>query len=458
MNNRATLTEGNVKKTLIDKTIPMIFGILGLIIFNIVDTYFVSRLGTEQLAALTFTFPVVLVLNSIALGIGTGTVAALSRVIGKGDSRHTIRIATDSLTLGVILVLVFVVLGLMTIEPLFRLLGATDAVMPYIHSYMRIWYLGVVFVVIPMVGNNSIRAMGDTRTPGMVMMIAALVNTILDPILIFGLGTFPRLGVAGAAIATVFSRMTTFAVALYVLGIREKVLSFRNVQLSEIWASWKMILFIGLPNALAKMIMPMGIGIITGLLARHSIEAVAGYGVAAKIERFATILVMALAVIITPFVGQNFGARKIERIKESMKLSYRFALVSSGLIYLLLVFASGMVAKVFSEDPEVINVIRLYLFIVPIGYGCLGILQIAVGVLNALHKPYEATALAVGQMFIICVPLAMIGSGLWGVKGIFGALLASFVLAAFIAHKASYYYVNKEAEKLKIKDALTNEE
>ncbi len=179
-------------------------------------------------------------------------------------------------------VFVFVVFGLLTIKPLFTMLGATSEVMPYIESYMRIWYLGVLFVVIPMVGNNSIRAMGDTKTPGIVMMIAAIVNTILDPILIFGLGPFPRLEVAGAAIATVIARMTTFTVALYVLIIREKVVELKKVPFDEVLESWKTILFIGLPNAMAKVIMPIGIGIITGLMARESIEAVAGYGVAAK--------------------------------------------------------------------------------------------------------------------------------------------------------------------------------
>jgi len=449
MNSRATLTTGDVKTILFNKTIPMVFGILGLIVFNIVDTYFVSRLGTGQLAALTFTFPVVLVLNSVALGIGTGTVAALSRVIGKGDTPRIKRIATDSLSLGLVVVFVFVVFGLLTIKPLFTMLGATSEVMPYIESYMRIWYLGVLFVVIPMVGNNSIRAMGDTKTPGLVMMIAAVVNIILDPILIFGLGPFPRLEVAGAAIATVIARMTTFTVALYVLIIREKVVELKKVPFDEVLESWKTILFIGLPNAMAKVIMPIGIGIITGLMARESIEAVAGYGVAAKIERFATLFVISLSVVMTPFVGQNLGAQKFDRIRESIRLSYGFSIISSLILYGILSIASKPIGALFSKDPQVINVVVLYLMIVPLGYGFQGIQHISISILNALHKPFQATGIAIMQMFIIYVPLAIIGSKLAGIKGVFAALVISYVISSVVAIRTTYYYLKYEKNKIK---------
>ncbi len=188
----------------------MVLGMLGLIIFNLVDTYFVSLLGTTELVAISFTFPVVLVVNSIALGIGQGTASVVSRAAGAKDKTKLVRYATESLTLGVMVVLCFVLIGLLTIEPLFTALGADAQVMPYIKSYMEVWYLGMVFVVIPMVGNNSIRALGDTKSPSLVMVVAAVANSILDPMFIFGMGPIPAMGVRGAAIATVLSRCITF--------------------------------------------------------------------------------------------------------------------------------------------------------------------------------------------------------------------------------------------------------
>jgi putative MATE family efflux protein len=429
----AKLTSGDIKKMLFRLTVPMMFGMFGLIAFNLVDTYFVSRLGTNELAALTFTFPVVLVINSISLGIGTGTLSVLSRAIGKGDQSEIVRYATDSLSLGVIVTGLFVVVGFATIEPLFTLLGASDAVMPYIKEYMRIWYAGVIFVVIPMVGNNSMRALGDTKTPGIVMMIAAVVNTALDPIFIFGCGAIPAMGVAGAAFATVLSRMTTFGVAIYVLVWRDGIVSFRNLTIKRTLASWKKILYIGIPNALTRVIQPVGIGIITGILSTYGIGAVAGFGVAAKFERFVLIAVMALSVVMTPFVGQNYGAGRLDRVRQGMKLSYRFSIVSMLLLYILLALSAGKLAGLFSDDPNVVSVIVLYLRLVPLGYGAYGVLRISVSVMNALHKPFKAAVVMMGQLFVVYIPLALLGSKMLGLKGVFGALIVSYIVAAVVS-------------------------
>ncbi|MGC9311673.1 MAG: MATE family efflux transporter, partial [Sediminispirochaetaceae bacterium] len=170
---RAKLTEGAVGPMLVRLTIPMIFGILSMALYNIVDTFFVGRLGKEQLAALAFTFPVVMVVQSISHGIGMGTSAVVSRALGARNREAVRRYATDSLVLGLLIVGVCAVAGLLTIEPLFRLLGAGEEILPYIEEYMSIWYLGMIFVVVPMIGNNSIRATGDTKTPGTIMLIGA---------------------------------------------------------------------------------------------------------------------------------------------------------------------------------------------------------------------------------------------------------------------------------------------
>ena len=245
-NNRSTakLIEGPIGKTLTKMTIAMTFGLMGMVAFNLVDTFFVGKLGTDQLAALSFTFPVVLVVSSIALGLGFGASAVISRAIGEGDHHKVQRLTTDSLLLSVIIVICFVIIGLFTIEPLFKALGATSKIIPYIKTYMRIWYFGMPFVVVPMVGNNAIRATGDAKTPSIIMLIAVCVNTVLDPLLIFGIGPFPELGIKGAAIATVISRFTTFSVALWVLTKREKMISFDIPKISEILSSWKQVIFI----------------------------------------------------------------------------------------------------------------------------------------------------------------------------------------------------------------------
>ncbi len=434
---RQSMIDGDVQKTLLKLSGPMVLGMLGLIVFNLVDTYFVSMLGTNQLVALSFTFPVVLVVNSIALGIGQGTASVVSRAAGANDKRKLVRYATESLTLGVLVVLFFVILGLITIDPLFKAMGANETVMPYIRDYMKVWYLGMVFVVIPMVGNNSIRALGDTKTPSLVMLVAAVANSVLDPIFIFGWGPVPAMGVRGAAIATVLSRCITFSVALYILIVREKIVSIAYVEFSERVKAWKDILYIGVPNALTKMIQPLGIGIITKLLATEGLFAVAGYGVASKVERFALIFIMSISVVMTPFVGQNYGAGKLDRVREGVKSAIRVSLWSSVAVYIVLLVSCRTIGNVYSEDPKVVKALVFYLRSVPLFYGAYGIIQIVISVLNAINKPFQAALISVSLMFLVYIPLATVTKSIWGYHGIFLSLAISYVIVAIV----SYFWI-----------------
>lgn len=425
------LSEGDIKDTLITLTIPMIFGILGIIAFNLADTYFVGKIGTVQMAALTFTFPVVTVINSINLGIGVGTSAVVSKAVGQKNNILVKRLSTDSLTLGLIFSLIAVTVGQLTIEPLFTLLGADAEVMPYIIRYMRIWYAGAPFLVIPMIGNSAIRALGDMKTPSIVMMVSAGTNIILDPLFIFGVGSMPALGVSGAAIATVIARGITFLFAMYVLVIREKVVSMEGATVKTILSSWKIILFIGVPNAVARMIVPIGAGVITGLISGFGHVSIAGFGIATRLEFLSLAVVYSLASVIPVFVGQNFGVGEFERIKEAVRLSKFFALLYGVAIYGLLFISAEPIANIFTKEKDVAEVVIIYMRIVPAGYAFLGLLQIMTASFNALHQPVKGAILNLVQMMVLYVPLAMLGAKFIGLSGIFIAFVASYVLMSY---------------------------
>ncbi|MBN1360205.1 MAG: hypothetical protein JW993_06420 [Sedimentisphaerales bacterium] len=180
----ANLTAGPIGSTLARLTAPMLVGIVAMMAFNVVDTFFVSRLGTIPLAAMTLTFPVVMVIGTFTLGLGVGAMAVISQGIGAGNGGGIRRWSTDALTLAAACVVVLTTVGLATLKPLFRLLGATDAMMPYVEQYMVIWYPGMVFYVVPIIGNNIIRATGDTLTPSVVMLVGVAINAVLDPLLL----------------------------------------------------------------------------------------------------------------------------------------------------------------------------------------------------------------------------------------------------------------------------------
>lgn len=357
----------------------------------------------------------------------------ISRAVGEGNQHQKQRYATDSLTLGVLLVVATAALGLLTIEPLFTRLGADADTLPYIIEYMRIWYIGVAFVVIPMIGNNAIRALGDMKTPSLVMSVAALINVVLDPMLIFGFGLIPPMGVAGAAIATVIARAVTLIVALRILIVREKLISFQVKGFSEILQSWKAILFIGLPDALSRMIIPVATGIVTGLVATYGKEAVAAFGIGTRLELFALMVNGAMASVIISFAGQNIGAGQIGRVREGIRFSERFiAGYSLTLAVIFILFGQYFIA-LFSSNPSVVAHARLYLRIVPLSYVAQGILLIAGSVLIVLKKSVQAAALNLTRLFALYIPLAFVGSHFWGLPGIWVALAVSFLMAAVAA-------------------------
>ena len=430
----ARLIEGPVKKTLIRLTLPMVLGTLGMVIFNLSDTFFVGQLGTNQLAALSFTFPVVLVVSSLAMGLGIGASAVISRAIGEGNHYKVKRLTTDSLTLSLIFVGFFALFGLFTINPLFRLLGASGEVLTYISQYMTIWYLGVVFVVIPMVGNNAIRASGDTKTPGLIMVFAAFMNIVLDPILIFGIGPFPRLEIAGAAIATVIARASTLILSFWFLAFKEKMIAFNIPEFRTVVDSWKQVLYIGLPTAATKIVIPLATGVIISIVATYGSEAVAGFGVATRIEFFALAIIMALSSVLGPFIGQNWGAGKFGRIKSGIIFSYKFSLIWGLVIFIIFAIFGGTIGSLFSNNPNVISVTHLYLMIVPIGYGLYGILVMATSSMSVLKKPIHAAIITLTQTFLLYVPMAYAGSYFFGLWGVFAALPISYFIAGIISN------------------------
>ena len=428
--NNARLTEGHVGLTLLGLAVPMIWGMFSIIAFNLADAYFVGKLGHLHLAALSFTFPVVMTIGSLTIGLGVGASSVIARAIGEGDRRKVQSLTTDSLTLALLFVGVFVVIGFFTIDPLFRAIGADEQTLPMIRDYMRVWYLGMMFLVIPMVGNNAIRASGDTVYPSIIMTISAAINIVLDPILIFGLGPFPRMEIKGAALATVFARAVSMIASLAILHYRKKMLTFARPKASHVFDSWKRILHVGLPAAGTYAIGPVAAAIITKLMASFGLTAVAAFGIATRIESFSLIALFGLSTSVIPFVGQNFGAGKNQRVQQGLRHAFIFSMawgIFSAIV--LAIFAKGL-TSLFSENADVISIASMYLLIVPISFGAQGIVLIASSAFNALGRPMPSAVLTLTRVVFLYIPLALIGKELFGLNGIFAAAsLASFVTA-----------------------------
>ena len=435
---KARLTEGPVGPHLVRLTVPMIWGLLAFMTFGLVDTFFVGRLGAPELAAMSFAFPVMMVLISIAIGLGAGTSSVLARAIGEGDQERVKRLTTDSLVLAFLVVAVVSLAGIATLEPLFALLGAGPELRPLVRDYMVIWYLGVVFLVVPMVGMSAIRATGDSRLPGLVMTGSALLNILLDPLLIFGLLGLPRLELEGAALATVISRGFTFVIALWVLHARLGMLSFAWPGLAVLARSWRAILHVGLPAAGTNVVIPLTTGAVVALIARFGPDAVAGFGVASRVEAMTLVIFYAMSSIIGPFAGQNLGAGKRGRIREALRLSSLFCFAFGALVAVVLWIAGGPLAALFSDAPRVVAAASHYLWIVPLSYGGAGVVMNVNAAFNGQGLPGRAVAVSLLRMLGVYLPAAYLGAWLIGLEGIFAATALANIsvgLGAYLWHR-----------------------
>ena len=430
---KASLVDVPIRPTLTRMTLQMMVGIMGMIAFNLVDTFFIGKLGTRELAAISFTFPVVMVIGGLSMGLSVGASSVISRAIGQGDQFTVQRLTTDILALAVLLVTGLVLVGLFTMGPVFRALGASEEVIPLIREYMLIWYPGMVFVVVPMVGNSAIRATGDAKWPSLIMMVAFGVNAILDPVLIFGLGPFPRLELAGAAIATVIARGSSLLLSLWLLH-RLHMISFKPRPVRLLIDSWTRLLYVGGPNAATHVIVPLGAGLITRLVAGYGEASVAGFGVATRVDMLALAPLMALGAVLGPFVGQNWGAARLDRVRAAARDAQAFALLWGLFTLTMLFFLGRSVAGLFNDDPTVMDVADHYLSIVPLGYGLMGVLMLSNTCLNALNRPLHAATLTMTQILLLYVPLAHLGERLIGLTGIFSAAVAASAVAGIAAY------------------------
>ncbi|MCC7411718.1 MAG: MATE family efflux transporter [Gammaproteobacteria bacterium] len=414
-------------------TVPMVFGIVSLLLFNLADTFFISLLGTRELAALGFTFPVTMFVTYLGIGLGIGTSALVARGIGAGDHDRAARIATDSLLLATLLVVVLAVLGYVSIEPLFLALGATPDLVPLIASFMHVWLLGVVFFVMPMVVGAALRATGDTRTPSLVMLGSAGLNGVLDPLLIFGLGPVPGFGLQGAAIASALAWIGAASISLIMLHRREHLLEWRWPGTAALFQSWRRHLAISGPAAAANMLTPVATGILTATVATYGAEAVAAYGVAGRIEALALIVVLAMSTSLPPFLSQNHGAGRIDRVREAVRIALRFTLAWELGVYLLIVAAAPWIAALFTDAPQVDRVLRTILYILPLSYGFQGIVVLSNSSFNALHAPRHAVVLSVLRWFVLYVPCALAGAAMAGLTGLFAGAMVGNLIAGSLA-------------------------
>ncbi len=410
----------------------MALGLIAIISFDMVDLFFVSLLGDAPLAAISFTFPIIWLLSSIIIGFEAGAASCISRAIGRNDTAMARRQTTDTAALAGLTSFLLCMVGLMTIEPLFRLLGATDELLPLIGDYMGIWYFAEPAAAVMWTCLAAMRARGNSLLEGKIITTAAVINAVLDPIFIFGWLGFPRMEIAGAALATLVANLIMLVGTLGYLHIRLRVFATPFTAAKNILDSWRRMLHVGLPAMATNAIVPIANGIIVAMIAGFGVEAVAGFGIAMRIEPMFLIAFFALSAVTSPFMGQNYAAGKLERVIQARRVIARFCFGFGLALAITLAILAYPLASLFSETDAIRWIAVEYLWIMAVSYGAYGMVMTTCAAFNGMAYPLPALTISVTRTLILFLPLALVGKMLFGLTGIFIASSVSNVVVGLL--------------------------
>ena len=414
----AGFTEGSVGRHLIRLGSYMTLGSASMNGVRFVEAALLGIVGTEALAAMGFAFPITIFLFAFAGGIGTGASSVIARAYGAGDRSQAARLVAHTEFLVLVVGIGIGGMSFFWARDILMLLGARGDVLAMATAYLSVYMLGFPLFMLSMVGSTLLRATGSAASPGLVMSSSSALQVIVAPLLIFGLFGAPELGIAGAAWAYVVSRV--FSVALYVaILIRVRMVSW---SLDGLMASWRSILHVGGPATASSLVQPISMLIATRLLAGHGHEVVAGYTVAARVETMVHMVLWSASSSISPFVGQNWGARNFDRVRVALRLCNWFCLAWGVVTFVVLVFVGEAVVRWIDPNPTVVEVAALFFLIIPLSIGFMGVMQVATACFNALGKPFPPLVISLARTLVAYVPLIILGNYLWGYVGIFLAM------------------------------------
>lgn len=402
----------------------MAMGAIAMNVTQVAEAVFLGMVGTEALAALGFAFPVIVTLFAFGGGIGVGASSVIARAMGAGQRERAALLTTHAQALTLVVTSALCILVFACSEAIFTALGAQGVVKRMTIEYLDVYLLGTPFFLLAMVASTLLRATGRAVSPGVVLTGMALLQMALFPPLILGWLGLPALGIAGAAWASTIASFAAVAASATLL-VRAGLLRW---SLKGCWASWVAVLHVGGPAIAAGLIVPASALVVTRLLAGHGHEVVAGFNVASRVELLVVMILWSASASVEPLVGQNWGARRFDRVSSALRLANGFCIVWGALTCAVLVAFGARLAALIDANPVVVDVAGAYFLVVPASMGLMGVMQVASSCFNARGRPMPALVISLGRAFVLHVPLAVLGNLLWGYHGIFLATAATNVL------------------------------
>ncbi len=434
----------SIPKLLVQQSVPAMIGFLVMSIYQIVDVFFVSQfVGKIAIAAINIVLPITFLISSIGMAIGIGGASIISRSLGANEGEKASLTFGNQLSLSLGLSTLFVGLGYIFTEPILKLFGSNQEILPQATSYFHILLIGLPFLAWAMMSNNVIRAEGKPKIAMLTLVIPAVANLILDPILIYYLD----MGIAGAAWATTIGYASSgiYTLWFFLRGKSEIKVTRTDLNLQKIIVSE--IASIG-----SVTLVRQGSFSLLAIVLNNSLDhyggslAIAAYGLIRGFTLFVAFPSIGIMQGLMPIVGYNYGKNESSRIRETVRLSIKWTTVTSIVLFSLIVIFSSHVIAFFTDDPELLSLTPRAMIITFIGLPTMGLSFIAAAYFQALGKTKPAMFLTLARQGMFMIPLALILPLFIGLDGIWLSMPIGEILAAII----SAVYLRKAMNRLKV--------
>lgn len=442
MSNTTPLSPPSLTRQLLQMTWPMMFGVLSLMSFQLVDSAFIGQLGVLPLAAQGFTLPIQMIIIGLQVGLGIATTAVIARALGANQIRYAKQLGGLVVAIGSIGVALFSVIIYLLRHPILALLSAPQSVYQIVDSYWIYWLISAWVGAVLYFLYSLCRANGNTMLPGTMMMVTSILNLILDPIFIF---TFD-LGIEGAALATILA----FGIGVFVVAPKVSKRHWMLFDWSDldVGKSIRSISHIMGPAMISQLLPPLSSMLATKLLASFGTAAVAAWALGSRFEFFAMVAILALTMSMPPMVGRLLGAGQLQDIRKLVRVACQFILGFQLIIAVVTYLLSGHLAVLMTSEQSVESILHWHLMIVPISLGPLGICMLMVSVSNALAKSYTALTISALRLFVFFLPCLWVGAQIAALHGLFIGALVGNILAGLAAW-AMYQRALRQVEQQK---------
>ncbi len=429
---------------LLKLSIPSILGMAIQALYNVVDSIYIGRLSEDALAALSLAFPIQMVLIAVAVGTGIGTSSLISRLLGQKRGHRANNAAEHAMIITIFYGIIFGIIGYFYAENLIGLLTNSPVLIDLGTRYIRIIMMGSVALFFPMISNNILRGEGNTFVPMLTMLIGAVLNIILDPLFIFGIGFIPHMGVEGAAIATVLSRIISGTFIGFILFSDKNQLTLRIRDFKFDFEIIKEIYQVGFPAMVMQLLGSFMISLVNIIVGQYSDTAIAVVGVYFRLQSFVFMPVFGLNQGFIPIYGYNYGHKNPGRMKQTFKYGLLICMLFAFSGFALFQLFPKTLIMLFNKNPELVAIGTTALKRISWAFPIAGPAIFGSTTFQAIGKGLPSLSISFLRQIILLIPIMYILSTLFGLD----TLWFAFPIAELLTGIVMFFWLSATLKKL----------